>query len=109
MLLGPVFDRFVEKSPVSVMVEGVLHQALPATLLDDLFTRKAERQYTHELLFSSMVDLMGQVVCGVRKSVCAAYQAGVGDITVSLTALYNKLDRVETKVSAQLVRDTVGH
>src|SRR5215213_4850495 len=104
MLLGPMFERFVEKSPVSVMVEGVLRNALPATLLDDLFTRTAQRQYTHELLFSSMVDLMGQVVCGARKSVCAAYQAGVADIAVSLTALYNKLNGVEAQVSAELVR-----
>src|SRR4051812_37614134 len=100
-MLAPVFERFVEKSPVSVMVEGVLHNALSAALLDDLFTRTAQRQYTRDLLFSSLVDLMGQVVCGVRKSVCAAYQAGAADIAVSLTALYNKLDRVETAVSAQ--------
>ena len=104
MLLGPMFERFVEKSPVSVMVEGVLHHALPATLLDQLFEQHAQPQYTRELLFSSMVDLMGQVVCGVRQSVCSAYQAGVADIAVSLTALYNKLNGVETQVSAELVR-----
>jgi hypothetical protein len=109
MLLGPVFNRFVEKSPVSVMVEGVLHNALPAELLDRLFEQHAQKQYTRSLLFSSMVDLMGHVVCGVRKSVCAAHQAGVGDIPVSLTALYNKLDGVETQVSAELVRQTFGH
>jgi IS4 transposase len=108
-MLPSVFDRFVEKSPVSVMVEGVLHNALPPSLLDDLFTRTAQRQYTRELLFSSMVDLMSQVVCGVRKSVCAAYEANVADIAVSLTALYNKLSRVETRISAELVRLTVGH
>jgi IS4 transposase len=108
MLLGPVFERFVQKSPVSVMVEGVVRNALPAPVLDDLFERTADRQYTRELLFSSMVDLMGQVVCRVRKSVCAAYQAGVADIAVSLTALYNKLNGVEAPVSAELVRHTVG-
>ena len=103
-MLGTLFERFVEQSPVSVMVEGVLRHTLPTTLLDDLFTRTAQRQYTHELLFSSLVDLMGQVVCGVHKSVCSAYQAGVADIAVSLTALYNKLNGVETQVSAELVR-----
>jgi IS4 transposase len=108
MLLGPVFDRFVEKSPVSVMVEGVVHNALPVTLLDPLFEQHAQQQYTRTLLFSTMVDLMGQVVCGARKSVCAAYQAGVGDIAVSLTALYNKLNGVETQVCAELVRQTYG-
>jgi len=65
------------------MVEGVLHNALPASVLDDLFNRTAKHQYTRELLFSSMVDLMGQVVTGVRKSVCAAYQAGVVQAVVA--------------------------
>ena len=106
MLLGPMFDRFVEKSPVSVMVEGLVHHALPATLLDPLFAHHAHKQYSRTLLFSGMVDLMGQVVCGARKSVCAAYQAGVGDIAVSLTALYNKLNGVEAQVCAELVRQT---
>jgi IS4 transposase len=108
MLPGPQVDRFVEKSPVSVMVEGVLRNALPAAALDALFEQHARQQYTGELLFSSMVDLMGHVVCGARKSVCAAYQAGVADIAVSLTALYNKLNGVETQVSAELARHAVG-
>jgi IS4 transposase len=108
MLLGPLFDRFVAKSPVSVMVEGVLHNALPAALLEPLFAQHAQQQYTRSLLFSSMVDLMGQVVCGAHKSVCSAYQAGVADIAVSLTALYNKLKGVETQVCAELVRHTYG-
>jgi hypothetical protein len=34
MLLSAVFERFVEKSPVSVMVEGTLQNALQASLLD---------------------------------------------------------------------------
>jgi IS4 transposase len=106
MLLGPLFERFVEKSPVSVMVEGTLHNALPPAALDALFAQHAREQYTRHLLFSSLVDLLGQVVTGVRKSVCAAYQAGVGDIAVSLTAVYNKLDGVEPQVSAELVRQT---
>jgi IS4 transposase len=108
MLLGPVFERFVEQSPVSVLVEGVVRNALPPSVLDQLFRRHAQRQYTRELLFSGLVDLMGQVVCGARPSVCAAYQAGVGDIAVSLTALYHKLNGVETQVSAELVRHTVS-
>jgi hypothetical protein len=35
---------------------------------------------TRELLFSSVVELMSLVVCGVRKGVHAAYQASAGDI-----------------------------
>jgi hypothetical protein len=36
----------------------------------------------------------------------AAYQAHKEEIGVSTTALYNKLDRVETGVAAALVRDS---
>jgi IS4 transposase len=46
------------------------------------------------------------VVLGVHPTVHAAYQANPEAIGVSTTALYNKLDRVETGVSAALVRDS---
>ena len=49
---------------------------------------------------------MSEVVLGVHPSVHAAYQANPEAIGVSTTALYNKLDRVETGVSAALVRDS---
>jgi hypothetical protein len=38
----------------------------------------------------------------------AAYQANKGAIGVSTPALYNKLDRVETEVSAALVRESAA-
>jgi hypothetical protein len=50
---------------------------------------------------------MGDVVLGVKPSVHAAFQAlEENDAAVSLTAIYNKLDRVEPVVSAALVRDS---
>ena len=45
---------------------------------------------------------MSEVVLGVHPTVHAAYQANLEAIGVSTTALYNKLDRVETAVSAAL-------
>ena len=48
---------------------------------------------------------MSEVVLGVHPSVHAAYQAHKEEIGVSTTALYHKLDRVETGVAAALVRD----
>ena len=103
-MLGEVFQRFVEKSPVSVMVGGLLERVLDPDKLDALFERTAERQYTRHLLFSILFDLMGQVVCGIRRSVHAAYQASVGEISVSITSVYNKLNGVEPETSASLVR-----
>ena len=40
--------------------------------LDDLFENYASLQYQQELVFSSQVDLMSLVVCGIQPSVHAA-------------------------------------
>ncbi|MFO0842100.1 MAG: transposase [Gemmataceae bacterium] len=104
MLLGTVFERFAAKSPVSVMVQATLERALTASQLDSLFEAHATGQYTRELLFSTVVDLLSQVVCGVNKSVHAAFQAAEEPIPVSLTSVYNKLNGVEPPVAAELVR-----
>lgn len=88
MILGQVFERFVEESPVSVMVRGLLEKALCPQILDELFERNAKIQYTRELLFSTVVNLMSLVVCGVRPSVHAAYQAASEEISVSVTSVY---------------------
>jgi Transposase DDE domain len=106
MLLDPIFNRFVQRSPVSVMVRGTLEHALPAEALNALFERTAERQYTHELLFSSLVDLMSLVVCGIQPHIQAAFQDQADRIPVTLKSVYEKLQRVEPGISAELVRFT---
>ena len=106
MLLDTIFAPFVKERPICVMARAVLERLLDAQRLDALFARTAERQYTCELLFSSLVQLMGEVVLGVHPTVHAAYQAQQETLGVSTTALYNKFDRVETGVSAALVRDS---
>ena len=63
MLLGQVFERFIQESPVSVMVRGLLEKALCPKKLDQLFKQNAKAQYTRELLFSTVVNLMSLVVC----------------------------------------------
>jgi IS4 transposase len=105
MLLDTIFAPFVKERPICVMARAVLERLLDAPRIDDLFARTAERQYTRELMFSSLVQLMSEVVLGVHPTVHAAYQANKDAIGVSTTALYNKLDRVEPAVSAALVHD----
>jgi hypothetical protein len=105
MLLDTIFAPFVKERPICVMARAVLERLLDAQRINDLFACTAQQQYTRELLFSSLVQLMSEVVLGVHPSVHAAYQANREAIGVSTTALYNKLDRVETGVSAALVRD----
>ena len=106
MMLPKILERFVNGSPVTVMLRGILEHALPAAEIDQLFTATAEQQYTRELLFSSVVDLMGEVVCRIRPSVHAGYQAEPSKFGVSLRAVYDKLEHTEPGISSALVAHT---
>jgi hypothetical protein len=103
-MLGRRFEPFVKGATVCVMVRAVLEIALSRDVLDNLFARFAKTQYVRELLFSSVVGLMCQVVCGTRRSICEAYHQDAAHIGVSLTSVYNKLSGVEDQVSAQMLR-----
>ena len=103
MILGEVFERFAQDSPLSVMAHGVLENALSPRVVDQLFEDVAVRQYTRKLLFSTVVDLMSVVVGRIRPAICAAYQARSEVIEASLKAVYEKLDRTEPGLSAALV------
>ena len=98
MILGKVFERFAQYSPVTVMMRGILEYAFPPSRLDELFREHAEQQYEDELLFSTVVNTLSLVVTGTRKSVNAAYKACMADFQVSVTALYAKLQGVEPQV-----------
>jgi hypothetical protein len=108
MLLDQVFERFVAKTPFAVMSRSLLERTLTPEALDALFEEQADSQYTRELTFSSVVDLMGQVVTSAFPSVRAAYLDKSFGISVSLTSLYNKLQGIEPQVAAQLVKHTGG-
>jgi hypothetical protein len=105
-MLGKVFDRFVEKAPVTVMVQGILERVLSPEALDQLFERVSERQYTRSLLFSSVFNLMNLVVCRIQPSIHAAYQDNKEGIETSITAVYDKLNGLDTKTSRALVSET---
>src|SRR5579862_1518670 len=106
MLLGKLFRPFIENRPVCVMARGILERLFDPKRIDDLFAETAQAGYTRKLHFSTLVSLMGDVVLGVQPSVHAAFQAlEEKEAAVTLTAVYNKLDRVESVVSAALVRD----
>jgi hypothetical protein len=103
-MLGKVFDRFVEKSPISVMVRGTLERVLGADQLDAWFARTAQKQYTRTVLFSTVYDILSQVVFRIKPAVRAAYRDHADQVGASLISLYNKLNGVETHTSAELVR-----
>jgi hypothetical protein len=106
MILGKTFDRFARFSPVTVMMRGILEYVFPASRLDELFRQHAIDQYEDELLFSTVVNTLGLAVNGVRNSVNSAYLACREDFTVSVTALYDKLQGVESQVAQALVRES---
>jgi hypothetical protein len=108
MLLEPIFARFEAKGPFAVMSRALLERALCPVELDELFTRQADKQYTRELLFSSVVDLMSLVVTCTYPSVHAVYVSQDVPISVSLTSVYNKLQGIEDEVSAELVRHSAA-
>jgi IS4 transposase len=107
-MMNPIFGKFVEKSPVSVIARGMMERVLNPEQLDGWFENSAKKQYNKDLLFSTVFDIMSQVVFGSRNSVHAAYQASKDEIAVSVTSLYNKLNGIEVNTSAALVRYAAG-
>ncbi|ADO72694.1 Transposase, IS4-like protein [Stigmatella aurantiaca DW4/3-1] len=102
MAFDAILERFVKNSPVSVMARLVLQRAVSAEWMDSLFEAHRKRQYTRELLFSTVVELMSVVAMGLRPSLHAAAKATEGG--TSIAALYEKVNRMEPDLVRALVR-----
>jgi len=102
MVLDAVLSRFIEHSPVTVMAQLALGRALDPEWMDALFEKHRQRQYTRDLMFSTVVDIMAVVAVGLQPSVHAAAQARK-DLPVSLAALYDKINKVEPSLARALV------
>ena len=107
-MLSPVFTPFVEQSPISVMARGMLERVLNPPQLDEWFDETSDQQYTKDLLFSTVFDIMSHVVRGERKSIHAACQAKKEEICVSINSVYNKINGISPNTSAALVRYASG-
>jgi IS4 transposase len=108
LVLGELVERFAAEGPICLMVRALLENALNPKIVDALFEQHAQTQYTRELLFSSVVDVMGLVVGGMQPSVNAAYKHLQDRIPVARPNLYAKINHTEPAVSAALVRHTAG-
>lgn len=106
MVFSDLFERFVQSAPACVMHRALMENVFSADAIDALFRRKAAAQYQRELLFSTLVELVSQVVCRVSKSVHAAFVRQREQIPVTIRALYDKLSLVETSTSRALVQHT---
>lgn len=102
--LPPILTRFVEQTPIPVMVRAQLERVVGAEALDAWFEEQCTDQYTRQLLFSTLFGLMTQVVLRESPSVHAAYRARIGEIGVSVTSVYNKLNGLSGQIGAALVR-----
>lgn len=107
MVLSRRFAQFAEESPISVMMRGIVENAFDDKRLNEIFEETAEAQYTRELRFSTVAELMSEVVFNISPSIGAAYQAGIDQMTVSRKSVYNKLNGIEPQISAALVHDSV--
>ena len=105
-MFGEILQVFAEKSPVTVMVHGLLERFLNTEKINEWFESVCEVQYTRKILFSSVLSIMLQVVCRVRSNVHVAYLNS--DVDASRIALYDKLKNIELKTSRELVRYSAG-
>jgi IS4 transposase len=103
-LTRAILRRFEQNSPLTVMMQHALSYTFAAAPLDALFEQHGEDQYVRTLTFSSVVNLLGEVVLRVQPSVRAAYLQRREQLGVTLQALYDKLTGTAPNLSAQLVK-----
>ena len=72
--------------------------------LNQWYEETAQTQYTRTLLFSTVYELMNEVVFCIKPSIHAAYQGRGEAIGTSVTAVYDKLQGIELTTAAALVR-----
>ena len=104
MRVSTIFKKFMKKAPLPVMARALIERVFNAEMLDKWFKETAQKQYTRELLFSTIFDIMSFVVCKVHPTVNSAYQSLEKEIKVSIKSVYNKLNGIEGTVSAELVK-----
>src|SRR5262245_40326811 len=102
MLLGKKFEAFVQASPVSVMLRGILERFLDAKAVDRFFESTAVVQYTVKLTFSRCVQIMSDVVFRTAPSINAWCQ-DANALGCTRQAVYQKIRLIEPHVAAGLV------
>jgi IS4 transposase len=101
--MDEVMARFAERAPVPVMARLAVQRALDRNWIESVFEEHRRSQYTRELLFSSVVELMSVVAMGLRPSLHAAAKA-YARLPVSVTALYDKINHTDPDVIRALVQ-----
>src|SRR3954453_1480762 len=102
-----VVERFERHAPAGVMARIALEHALPAGWVDEVFEAHRQKQYSRELLFSTVVELTTLVSLGRRPSLHAAARH-MPSLPVSLGSLYAKVNHTEPAILRALVRGSAG-
>lgn len=103
MVMDEVMARFAERAPVPVMARLAIQRALDQNWIDTVFEQYRQSQYTRELLFSTIMEIMSVVAMGLRPSLHAAAKAYV-NLPVSITALYDKINHADLGVMRALIQ-----
>jgi hypothetical protein len=98
-----VLERYAARAPVPLSVRIAMEAAFTATEVDVVFEEARKVQYTREVLFSMIVDVMGAVVTRKSPSVNAELEKRGDTLPVSRKAFYDKLNGTEPQVAAALV------
>lgn len=106
MLAEDLLEMYSQKAPVTVMLRGILENVLAPQRLNAIFESVAQKQYTRALTFATVVELMSRVVTRVHPSPRAAYRDRAAEFPVGQRAVYDKINGVEPRVSAEMVRVT---
>ncbi len=102
-MFNKIINKFSEKTPTTLMIHAILERLLNKESIDEWFETASNNQYTRNILFSSVLDIMFQVVCKIRSSVHSAYKNS-DDISATVVALYDKLKCIETNTCRELVK-----
>ncbi len=105
MLCGQVFDRFVAKCPVTVMIRAPAgsRASTPRPSTNCSWTRP-NANTPRSCSSAPPSILLATVVCRIHRSVHAAYKDNEEEVGVSVRSLYDKLATTETGLSEALVR-----
>jgi hypothetical protein len=102
MISGECFEKFLDRSPVSIMVRGSLERVFDPEELERVFSDNALSQDTRELPFAQCVGLRSDVVFRLVPSVGAWDKAHQDEVPVTRQAGYDKLKHLELPTAAGL-------
>ena len=101
-----LIDKFIAKFPCACLLRGALERVLSPDKLNTIFEEHSTRQYTRIILFSTICNLLFDVVLKTYPSALKAYLENKDNIPVSHASFYNKINNMDTSVSQALLRVT---